>query len=89
MTSKEIFQSIVDEINIANKKNQRFYNEGFKDLYGFFYIQKTLPSDKRDLTYNNIMVSLLNLLIDERDKFLSKYKSVTIKSDDYDIEVSE
>lgn len=88
MTSIEIFQSIVDEINIANKKNQRFYSDGFKDLYSFFYIQKTLPPDKRDLIYNDIMISLINLLIGERDKFLLKYKSITIKSDEYDREVS-
>lgn len=83
MTSKEIFQSIVDEINIANKKNQYFYNDGFKDLYGIFQLQKSFPPDTRDLIYKDIIVLLLDFLTDERDKFLLKYQSLTVNSDEY------
>lgn len=83
MTSQEIFQSIVNDISIINKKNQYFYNDGFKDLYGIFFIEKTLPPDKRALVYKDLIVSLLDFLIYERDKFILKYDSLTINSDEY------
>lgn len=83
MTSKEIFQSIVDEINIAIKKNQYFYNDGFKDLYGIFQLQKSSPPSARDLIYKDLIVLLLDFLINERDKFLLKYQSLTVNSDEY------
>lgn len=83
MMSKEVFQNIVDEINIVNKKNEYIYNDEFKELYGIFQIHKSFSPDKRELIYKDIMVFLLDFLIQERDNFLLKYESLTINSDEY------